>query len=75
MNRRTGRDAVLVGADALAAELAQDPPPAILDVRWRLGGPPGIDRYRQGHLPGAVFADLDQDLAGAARSGGPAPAA
>ena len=64
MNRRTGRDAVLVGADALAAELAQDPPPAILDVRWRLGGPPGIDSYRQGHLPGAVFADLDQDLAG-----------
>jgi len=33
-------------------------------VRWRLGGPPGIDSYRQGHLPGAVFSDLDRDLAG-----------
>ena len=48
----------------LAAELAQDRPPVLLDVRWRLAGPPGIDSYRQGHLPGAVFADLDRDLAG-----------
>jgi thiosulfate/3-mercaptopyruvate sulfurtransferase len=55
---------LLVSAGALAAELAQDPPPVLLDVRWRLGGPPGIDSYRQGHLPGAVFADLDRDLAG-----------
>ena len=65
----TGPDGPLVGtllvsAGALAAELAQDPPPVLLDVRWRLGGPPGIDSYRQGHLPGAVFADLDRDLAG-----------
>ena len=36
----------------------------LLDVRWRLGGPTGIDSYRRGHLPGAVFADLDRDLAG-----------
>jgi thiosulfate/3-mercaptopyruvate sulfurtransferase len=64
MNQPAGRDAVLVSVDALAAELAQDPPPVLLDVRWRLGGPPGIDSYRQGHLPGAVFADLDRDLAG-----------
>jgi len=38
-------------------------PPVLLDVRWRLAGPPGIDSYQQGHLPGAVFADLDRDLA------------
>jgi thiosulfate/3-mercaptopyruvate sulfurtransferase len=37
----------------------------LLDVRWRLGGPPGIDAYRAGHLPGAVFVDLDADLAAA----------
>ena len=55
--------ALLVSPGALAAELAQDPP-VLLDVRWRLGGPPGIDSYRQGHLPGAVFSDLDRDLAG-----------
>jgi thiosulfate/3-mercaptopyruvate sulfurtransferase len=35
----------------------------LLDVRWRLGGPPGIDGYREGHLPGAVFTDLDKVLA------------
>jgi thiosulfate/3-mercaptopyruvate sulfurtransferase len=35
----------------------------LLDVRWRLGGPPGIEAYRRGHLPGAVFVDLDRDLA------------
>ena len=64
MNPRTGRDGLLVSAGALAAELAGDPVPVLLDVRWWLGGPPGIDSYRRGHLPGAVFADLDRDLAG-----------
>jgi thiosulfate/3-mercaptopyruvate sulfurtransferase len=34
----------------------------VLDVRWRLGGPPGIDSYRAGHLPGACFIDLDSEL-------------
>jgi thiosulfate/3-mercaptopyruvate sulfurtransferase len=33
----------LVPAAALAAELAGSPPPVLLDVRWRLGGPPGLD--------------------------------
>ncbi len=55
---------LLVSAGALAAELAKDPAPVLLDMRWRLGGPPGIDSYREGHLPGAVFTDLDRDLAG-----------
>ena len=60
----TDRDGLLVRAGALAAELAKDPAPVLLDVRWRLGGPPGIDSYREGHLPGAVFTDVDRDLAG-----------
>ncbi|WP_158882574.1 sulfurtransferase [Amycolatopsis anabasis] len=38
--------------------------PTLLDVRFRLGGPPGIDSYREGHLPGAVFTDIDTELAG-----------
>jgi thiosulfate/3-mercaptopyruvate sulfurtransferase len=49
--------------------LGSDQPPVLLDVRWRLGGPPGIDAYREGHLPGAVFIDLDTELAGPAGSG------
>jgi thiosulfate/3-mercaptopyruvate sulfurtransferase len=60
----TGADGFLVSATSLAAELATAPRPVVLDVRWRLGGPPGIDSYRLGHLPGAVFTDLDHDLAG-----------
>jgi thiosulfate/3-mercaptopyruvate sulfurtransferase len=35
----------------------------LLDVRWRLGGPPGRADYDRDHLPGAVFLDLDADLA------------
>jgi len=48
-------------------------PPAVLDVRWRLGGPPGIDSYLAGHLPGACFVDLDSELSGPAGSGGRHP--
>lgn len=33
------------------------------DVRWHLGGPHGRPEYLEGHLPGAVFIDLDEDLA------------
>ncbi|HVA59190.1 MAG TPA: sulfurtransferase [Mycobacteriales bacterium] len=38
-------------------------PLALLDVRWRLTGPPTRRDYEAGHLPGAVFVDLDTDLA------------
>jgi thiosulfate/3-mercaptopyruvate sulfurtransferase len=64
VSARTGRDGLLISAPALAAELTGDQPPVLLDARWRLAGPPGIDSYRKDHLPGAVFADLDRDLAG-----------
>ena len=36
----------------------------LLDVRWALGRTDGADRYRAGHLPGAVHVDLDHELAG-----------
>lgn len=39
-------------------------PPVVLDVRWRLAGAPAYDDYVAGHVPGAVFVDLDRDLAG-----------
>jgi thiosulfate/3-mercaptopyruvate sulfurtransferase len=54
----------LIDVPALAGLLGQPRPPVVLDVRWHLGGPPGIEAYRRGHLPGAVFLDLDRDLAG-----------
>ncbi|WP_405588886.1 sulfurtransferase [Streptomyces sp. NBC_01190] len=36
---------------------------AMLDVRYRMGGPPGPDEYAKGHLPGARYVDLDAELA------------
>lgn len=52
----------LISADELAGRLASRTPPVLLDVRWTLAGP---DRagYAAGHLPGAVFVDLDAELA------------
>jgi len=45
----------------------------IVDVRWYLDpARKGIDAYREGHLPGAVFLDVDGDLsAPGGRRGGP----
>lgn len=54
---------VLISVDELAAELASDRPPVVLDVRWTLGGPPGDAEHRSGHIPGAVFVPLDAELA------------
>jgi thiosulfate/3-mercaptopyruvate sulfurtransferase len=54
---------VLVDAAALPAELAGTARPALLDVRWALGDPDGEKHYLDGHLPGAVYVDLDTELA------------
>jgi thiosulfate/3-mercaptopyruvate sulfurtransferase len=58
------RPDLLVDVHRLAAELAGDRPPIVIDARWTLTGPPGILSYRAGHLPGARFADLDTELSG-----------
>jgi thiosulfate/3-mercaptopyruvate sulfurtransferase len=34
----------------------------LLDVRWQLGRTDGHEQYRNGHLPGAVFVDLPNEL-------------
>jgi len=62
----------LLDVSALAGELAGPRPPTLLDVRWSLAG--GGDReYAAGHLPGAVFVDLDADLCGPPGAGGRHP--
>jgi thiosulfate/3-mercaptopyruvate sulfurtransferase len=63
----------LITVPELAGALAKPDPPVLLDIRWRLAGPPGIDAYRAGHLPGAAYVDLDADLAGAPGSAGRHP--
>ncbi|MFF9623098.1 sulfurtransferase [Streptomyces griseosporeus] len=63
----------IISASDLADELAGGEPPVLLDVRWQLslakaaGEPPfdGRAAYAAGHLPGAVYVDLDAELASA----------
>jgi thiosulfate/3-mercaptopyruvate sulfurtransferase len=59
----TLRSDVLVTPDELAAALASPEPPLVLDVRWRLDRPDGRPAYLEGHVPGAVYVDLDHELA------------
>ncbi|MGH3879292.1 MAG: sulfurtransferase, partial [Actinophytocola sp.] len=63
----------LVSCTELAASLADRNPPVLLDVRWKLGGPPGREEYERGHLPDAVYVDLDTELAGPPGAGGRHP--
>lgn len=53
---------VLVTVADVWADILPLPRVRLLDVRWRLGGPPGREEYRAGHLPGAVYVDLDTEL-------------
>jgi len=64
---------LLVDVPTLAAELERPEPPILLDVRWRLVGQPGHVDYAEGHLPGAVFLDLDRQLCGQPGDGGRHP--
>nr|WP_233565807.1 sulfurtransferase [Cellulomonas sp. PhB143] len=52
--------------------------PVLLDVRWALGRDDGFESYLEAHVPGAVYVDLETELAApASRSAGrhPLPAA
>ncbi|MGW0411147.1 sulfurtransferase [Streptomyces collinus] len=72
---------VIITATELAEDLAGQAPPVLLDVRWQLStakaaGAPAFDgraEYAAGHLPGAVFVDLDRELASAAGEHGRHP--
>ncbi|MBT2456010.1 sulfurtransferase [Streptomyces sp. ISL-86] len=63
----------ILSASELMNELAGSRPPVLLDIRWQLGGPDQRPAYEAGHLPSAVYVDLDRELAGPAGSGGRHP--
>jgi thiosulfate/3-mercaptopyruvate sulfurtransferase len=52
---------------------ALDPRPVLLDVRYRMGEPPGHPDYLAGHVPGAAYVDVDTDLAAPPGAGGRHP--
>lgn len=54
---------MLVEVPALHAEVSAAAPPTLLDVRWRLNEPEGRPAYLDSHLPGAVYVDLERELA------------
>lgn len=54
----------LISGEALANRLAGESPPVVVDCRFALSDPDaGLKSYKQGHIPGAVYAHLDDDLA------------
>lgn len=53
---------VLITAAELADRVRAGEPVTILDVRWRLDHPDGHAAYLQGHLPGAVYVSLEDEL-------------
>ncbi len=58
------RDSCLIPANGLSARLG-DARLAIVDCRFELGNPgQGRRLYDAGHIPGALFASMDDDLAG-----------
>jgi thiosulfate/3-mercaptopyruvate sulfurtransferase len=58
----TARDDVLITASELARLLDGGAPLTLLDVRWQLAEPDGRPAYERGHLPGAVYVSLDDEL-------------
>jgi thiosulfate/3-mercaptopyruvate sulfurtransferase len=53
----------IISASELKGRI-RDPRLRLADVRWHLGQTGrGASQYRAGHIPGAIFVDLDRDLA------------
>ena len=44
--------------------LTEHPEAVLVDVRWYLDGRSGMDAYANGHIPGAVWVDMNTTLAG-----------
>lgn len=56
------RDQVLISVDEVARRIQAGDPITVLDVRWRLDEPDGRAAYLAGHLPGAVYVSLEDEL-------------
>jgi thiosulfate/3-mercaptopyruvate sulfurtransferase len=63
------REEVLISVSELMRQLDNGEQPAILDVRWRLDKPDGHGDYLDGHIPGAVYVSLEDELSDHSRIG------
>ena len=63
----------LVSTAELRALVRDGQVPTLLDVRYRMGGPPGAPQHEAGHIPGAAYVDMDSALASAPGPGGRHP--
>lgn len=63
------RDRVLISAAELAGIIEAGDPVSVLDVRWRIDEPDGRATYLEGHLPGAVYVSLEDELSDHSISG------
>ena len=63
------RSTVLIDVAELMRQLAKGDQPAILDVRWRMDQPDGRETYLAGHIPGAVYVSLEDELSDHSRTG------
>jgi thiosulfate/3-mercaptopyruvate sulfurtransferase len=66
----TAAPSPLIEPGELATLLGEGSPVVVADVRWHLGGPPGLGDYEAGHVPGAQYVDLESELTGPQRAGG-----
>ncbi|OBK73036.1 sulfurtransferase [Mycobacterium sp. 1164985.4] len=58
----SARDTVWISAAEVARRLDAGEPLTLLDVRWQLAEPDGRAAYERGHLPGAVYVSLEDEL-------------
>lgn len=63
------RDQVLISAAELAGIIEAGDPVSVLDVRWRIDEPDGRATYLEGHIPGAVYVSLEDELSDHSVSG------
>ena len=58
----TARGDVFVSVAELSQRLEAGAPTTILDIRWQLGATDGREDHAAGHLPGAVYVSLEDEL-------------
>lgn len=57
----------VIGVEQLQELMRSGAPLRLLDVRWRQDRPEGLPEYLRGHIPDALFVDMDYELSATSR--------